>query len=342
MKNSSIIAVIAMLLIGPVAWGQGINKKSGLGIDLSTLDVPEVPAAVSESVGAPPQTDASEAPADSGIVEESVGSVPKAGNFKMPGRRVAEASPMTLVAEYSADGSGKGQLLVTATMDGNWHTYSTTQPAGGPKPSKITIATPGVKLAGKITSDKEPDIHQVDGSTVLAEEHYQRVVWSVPLEFASDFKPGQSELKVSYDGQVCEETCREVRETLVAKFISTNAQAKQEAFRSKGTHASFTAHIEPAEVKPGSEATLVINVKCDPKYHIYSFVPGDKSPTFKTLIVPTQKGDLKWGQPIATSEPHVDKSQGFDVLWHEGEFQWKIPLQIPSDAAKVRNRSKLP
>ncbi len=84
---------------------------------------------------------------------------------------------MTLVAEYTADGNGKGQLLVTATMDGNWHTYSTTQPPGGPKPSKITVTTPGVKLGGKFTSDKEPDIQQVPEYSVPVEEHHQRVVW---------------------------------------------------------------------------------------------------------------------------------------------------------------------
>ncbi len=157
---------------------------------------------------------------------------------------------------------------------------------------------------------------------------------SAPLEFTSDFKPGESELKVKYDGLVCDTACQEVRQTLVAKFVSTQATAQQVAFRGKGSHASFTAHIEPAEAKPGSEAALILNVKCDPKYHVYAFVPGDKDPNFKTLIVPTQKGNLKWGQPIASAEPHVDKSQGFEIQWHEGEFQWKVPLQIPSDTAE--------
>ncbi len=327
--KSPFVALLVVLLVCPIAWGQSKSKKGGLGLDLSALDVPEVPTEVSE---APPQANAVDAPpSDGGIVEETVTTVPRSGGgLKLPGMG-ADRLPITLVAEYSADGPGTGKLLVTATMDGNWHTYSTTQAPGGPKPSKISVETPGVKLAGAITSDKEPEIQQSAVYSVPVEEHHQRVVWSAPLAFASDFKPGESELKVQFDGLICDDACREVRQTMVAKFISTSAPVEQAAFRGKGTHASFTAHIEPAEAKPGSQATLVVNVKCDPKYHVYAFVPGEKDPTFKTLIVPTQKGDLKWGQPIATSEPHVEKSQGTSVQWHEGEFQWRIPLQIPSE-----------
>lgn len=336
--KSSLIALLALLLIGPITWGQSINKKGGLQIDLSALNVPEVPASANE---APPQgSDASnsssantvgEVPGSQAIVEEPVNDLRKPGGLMLPGIASADAGPMTLVAEYSADGNGKGQLLVTATMEDQWHTYSTTQPPGGPKPSKISIDSAGVKLAGKFTSDKEPEIRQVPEYSVPVEEHHQRVVWKAPIEFASDFKPGETQLKVKFDGLACESTCREVRQTLIAKFVSTTAQAKQTEFRNKSSHASFTAHIEPAEAKPGSQATLVINVKCDPGYHIYSFVPGEKDPKFKTLIVPTAKGDLQWGEPQASAEPHVDKSQGFDVLWYSGQFQWNIPLKIPSD-----------
>lgn len=335
--TASIIALLAMLLISPASWGQSINKKGNLGIDLSKFDLPEVPAGLSESTAPPIAADPQllgDLPNDGGIVEESVSEGPKVGLPKLPGAGLVDAGPMTLVAEYSIDGKGKGKLLVTATLDGNWHTYSTTQPPGGPKPSKITLATPGVKLAGKFSSDKEPDIHQVPEYTVPVEEHHQRVVWTAPLEFTDEFKPGETELKVKFDGLVCDNACREVRQELAAKFISTVAQTKQAEFRNKGTHASFTARIEPAEAKPGSEATLVLNVKCDPGYHIYLFVPGDKDPKFKTLIVPTQKGDLKWGQPIASSEPHVDNTLDTEVFWHSDEFQWNIPLQIPRETAE--------
>ncbi len=322
------LAAWIVCLASPAVQGQDANKKGGLGLDLSKLNLPEVPA----SEAAPPPA-TSESP-DGQIVEETVADVPKVGLGKLPGSPAADAGPMTLVAEYTSDGKGKGQLLLTATLDGSWHTYSTTQPPGGPKPSKISIKTPGVKIAGTIQSDKEPHIHQVPEYTVPVEEHHERVVWTAPLEFSGDFKPGESELKVKYDGLVCDNACREVRQELVAKYVSAAAPVEQTAFRNERSHASFTARIEPAEVKPGGMATLILHVTCDPGYHIYSFVPRDKDPKFKTLMVPTQKGDLKWGEPTTTAKAEVDNSQGFDVLWHEGEFEWKIPLQVPEATAE--------
>ena len=352
-----------MVAMSPIAWCQETGNQSVPALDLSAQNVPEVPAAVNETASAPPTTAAQDANS-SGIVEESVTDVPKTDSAlpaeklpggKLPGAKLpggklpglkfpggnsfglgfpaADAEPMTLVAEYNDLGGGKGQLLITATMDGNWHTYSTTQPPGGPKPSKISASTPGVKLTGRITSDQEPEVRQVPEYSVPVEEHHQRVVWKSAFEYTDAFKPGQTELKVNYDGLVCDNACREVRQTLVAKFVSAATPVDQPEFRSKNTHATFTARLEPAEAKPGSEAALIIKVKCDPGYHVYSFVPGDKDPKFKTLIVPTQKGDLKWGEPIASQEPHVDNSQGMDLLWHEGEFEWKLPLQIPSEVA---------
>ncbi|MCC6508060.1 MAG: thioredoxin family protein, partial [Pirellulaceae bacterium] len=101
--------------------------------------------------------------------------------------------------------------------------------------------------------------------------------------------------------------------------------------RADKAHVEFSAHVEPAEVKAGGEATLVITTKLDKPFHIYKYVPGSDETQYRTLIVPTKKGVVKWGEPLTDAKVHTNNDLGFAVEYHAGEVQWKIPLRVPAD-----------
>src|SRR5262245_2489511 len=46
------------------------------------------------------------------------------------------------------------ELHVQATIDGNWHLYSATQPPGGPKATRFSIARGPVELAGAVRQSR--------------------------------------------------------------------------------------------------------------------------------------------------------------------------------------------
>ena len=112
---------------------------------------------------------------------------------------------------------------------------------------------------------------------------------------------------------------------LLVCFVSSAARAQDHKLT------VMSATFEPAKVVVGSQATLVVKMAVDPGWHIYTVAPhSSQRPTavdFKT------KG-VKLAGTIKEPKPHVQNTNYGDVYyWHDGEFQFRIPLQFDSSLA---------
>src|SRR6185312_4632581 len=101
------------------------------------------------------------------------------------------------------------QLFVTAKIAPDWHTFSITQPPGGPVRTKITVeATERYKLAGEFKSLTPPDSHPEPAfGGIVVETHVNSVTWYAPLEIAAGVDP--KSLTVS--GKITFQACAENR-----------------------------------------------------------------------------------------------------------------------------------
>jgi len=256
-------------------------------------------------------------------------------NFALPG---LSDKKVEFKAQYELEnGSKNGRLTVTAVIADGWHVFSTTQAPGGPKPSKLKVKSDFVKLTGPFAADHPPEIGSADEvwPGLPLEEFHEKVTWTAPFELISDIDPSKTEIETEFDGQVCQESCIEVRETFAAKFAGNYGSAeKSTSLKPKNTHATWSATMTPSKLKPGESGKIVIKAVPDPKYHVYTFINDTKSTDYRTLIVPSIKSGLEVGVP----ETFADKEKtdvGLDapVEFHVGEVEWTLPIKVPVKAA---------
>lgn len=260
----------------------------------------------------------------------------------VPDLGVDSGSHVTYTAEYSiAPNSRKGELRITATIDPPWHTYSVSQAKGGPLPTVIEADKKRISL-GAISAEPAPHIIRIEDlyPGLPIEEHTDRVVWSAPFEMVGDWKPGETEIDVTVSGLVCmpppDGSCIPVKEKLKAKLMTQTPVAPLSAFRAPKSHADVSVYVEPAEIRPGGNATLVVSIEPEPPYHVYSFVAEDVETEFRTLIVPTQKSDLLFGPPVTTSPTKSIKDLVKEHLIHEKKVEWRIPIRVPDSIALAK------
>ncbi len=267
------------------------------------------------------------------------------GQFGLPdnllsGAVGSGAGDVGLTAKFEIENGGRaGRLTVTADIAEGWHIFSVTQLEGGPKPSKITVKSDFVKLTGPFTPGREPEIaHQDDVWPGLPiEEHHGQVVWSAPIEWTGDLDPEKTQIDLVFDGQVCQESCIPINEKLKAKFAGFYGSAeKSTTFKAKNTHATWSATLSPARLKPGQTGNVVIKADTDPGYHVYPFVTDNSESThYRTLIVVTQKSGLKFGAPnTSAARESIDIGAAQPVDYHVGAVEWTIPIRVPAAAAE--------
>lgn len=98
-------------------------------------------------------------------------------------------------------------LKITAKLIDDWHIYSTTQPAGGPKRTVITLKeSPHFKPGAKYTPDQEPEVKFNEAFPgVPVEEHSGQVTWTNELQLAQGVKLAEVAVAGTLNGQVCTE-----------------------------------------------------------------------------------------------------------------------------------------
>ena len=166
--------------------------------------------------------------------------------------------------ELQRDGTS-GRLMVVAEVVPGHHIYSTTQPDGGPMPTRIRLETQRVELAGPFISDHPPEIASSPYFPVPSEEFHGRVQWTAPLRIKEQFKPEETPLALQINGQVCltDGNCQPFKREPAefTSFYEAPAAAHQLV---RGEYPrGVSATIEPAQVTPGDWATR-LTVVTDP------------------------------------------------------------------------------
>ncbi len=213
------------------------------------------------------------------------------------------------------DSAGHPILQVTATIKPGWHTFSITQPDGGPVRTRIKLTeSPEYRLAGefKNLTPFKSHVEPLFDNTVV-EEHEGTVVWQAPLELS----PGVDWRTLKIDGavraQACAVSCvapQDYEFTAVADLSAAAAKAPIVAapaspaatnrsrppvpakppvviatkarpvegkteYIGSEDHAVISGRIEPAAIPPGGNGVIVISGTPQPPYHIYALADGD-------------------------------------------------------------------
>jgi thiol:disulfide interchange protein len=97
-------------------------------------------------------------------------------------------------------------VKVEATIDGNWHLYSTTTPPGGPMPTRFSVLSgEPFSIAGTIR--QSPPKEEFDPNFGIQTEIYAggAEFW-IPLRAAVSAKPGEYDVRLQAYYQVCDDT----------------------------------------------------------------------------------------------------------------------------------------
>ncbi|MFK8112186.1 MAG: protein-disulfide reductase DsbD family protein [Rubripirellula sp.] len=274
-------------------------------------------------------------------------------NFSLGGFGDDDAEPIELEAKYHVDPAQGARVVVTATLGHTWHIYSTTQKAGGPTRTKISVTAPStVKTTGEFTPNvpaKKSISSVYNGLTV--EEHEDVVRWTAPIEIPDGF---EESITIKVRGLVCksggDNRCMPVSEELTAAYAGpiptsnetvavTQAAGEQKA-ADKNAPAGFRdgdyvvewSGSTPSSIAPGKQGVLKFVAKPDATFHVYESVVDDAD--FATNFVVTNKDGLLIGQPVA-DKPLVTKSivpSSPPVSYYGGSVTWSLPIEVPADA----------
>jgi thiol:disulfide interchange protein len=259
---------------------------------------------------------------------------------------LGSAEPAKFTASFKlVEGTRKGTLSVSAVIEPQWHVYSITQPAGGPQRTEIKVAeVPAFKLLGPFQPSEPPHIKPPDIFPVNSEEHEGFVAWNAPLELAADAKGEDLEVAVTVSGQVCRDgdqgQCIPFTHKLTAKFAGYDKPpANLGEYRPDPRFEAevvLSGHVEPAAVRPGGKARLVITARPTPGWHAYAYSPTDPDQANKPTLIVLSSLPAGWARsPVtASAEPKVEPAHDGlpETYTHEEPVTWTIELSVPGDA----------
>ncbi|WP_143543908.1 protein-disulfide reductase DsbD family protein [Rhodopirellula sp. MGV] len=257
--------------------------------------------------------------------------------------------PYQFSAKYFSS-EGKGRVEVEAVIGKSWHIYSTTQPSGGPLPTKLKIKSPAtVTIVGPVEPDEAPTKSVSDiypGVTI--EEHEGTVVWSAPIELPAGF---EGDIEVDIKSLVCKTggSCMPANETLIATragpFVEQLSVAstvdaetadpfaadssKATKFQDEDYEVSWLAGVS-ASIAAGQRGELLFRAKPSGSYHVYSAKTDDSRNATNFII--TEKHGLKVGKPH-TEQPLIKSKVIPSVRYHDGEATWSLPISVPEDTS---------
>jgi DsbC/DsbD-like thiol-disulfide interchange protein len=109
------------------------------------------------------------------------------------------------VAPARVAAGGVVSVRLTATIDEGWHLYSTTQPLGGPVPTRIAVVSPRFALDGSLAFPK-PTVHPDPNFGINVETYETAVTFVVPVRVDKAAPVGTDTLVVSARYQACNAT----------------------------------------------------------------------------------------------------------------------------------------
>ncbi|MDR1052711.1 MAG: thioredoxin family protein [Planctomycetaceae bacterium] len=124
---------------------------------------------------------------------------------------VAASGSIDLSASYANE-----YIIVTAKISDGYHTFAVTQPAGGSLPSSFKFESEAIAgLLLDIRPTAPPKIKYEEVFQLNEQHHEKSVTWI--FRFNKSL-PTDGDIKLTYDGQICLESCMPLRIPFVAKF----------------------------------------------------------------------------------------------------------------------------
>ena len=268
------------------------------------------------------------------------------------------SDPVELSAQFTtAEGKRPAVVMIMATIEDGWHVYSITQAPGGPQKTRIELApSPQYHLLAPFAGYPKPKSHidKVAWVGLELQEHEGKVTWYAPLELAAGVDPSKLEIHGTVHMQACKESCIPINAPFVARLgkgvpigplpeITPTATSEPLAgptsvgtYQAHGSEVTLEGRIEPAGVRPGQSARLLLTATPAAGWHIYANAPRDDKPGSKPTLIAIQSASGLTVGPPTTAAPVVEEDQsaiGFGIArYHRGPVTWTVPISVPANA----------
>jgi thiol:disulfide interchange protein len=259
-------------------------------------------------------------------------------------------------------------LIVNAKIAEGRHTYSITQPPGGPLPTRIELdPSPDYRKLDDFRAHPEPDSRIEQGivwTGLEIQEHKGEVSWYVPIEIAAGVDPARLEVKGNIHLEVCQSGgyCEPVEKTFTAKLASnlrvpieieqTLAQSarsspaaadnpQSEVAASVGSYhaepsaVTFTGQVTPDTVRAGESTLLEFKATLTKGSRIYAHADrDDKLGTKPVLIAIDTASGLMPHRATTDAVVKTDSSvpQFGTMKYHEETVTWTMRVDVPKTA----------
>jgi thiol:disulfide interchange protein len=304
-----------------------------------------------------------------GILAPQLGQDARA-QFQLPGLTDLgqDADPFFVTAQFSApQGNAPGRLFVTAKIEEPWHVFSVTQAAGGPVPTKITLAKDQpAALAGSFASIPAPEIHEEPiWNGLEVETQVGLVTWYAPLAITAGTDLNTLQLRGTVVMQACKEG--ECRPPKPVAFVATlgsgvavpaaapaSAQATKPKPPASGmlgraaatssaseitplkTNASVRVQVDSSDARPGGKVRLSVTVTPKPGFHIYPLAPESTSKFGKPTVFSLSSTSGLSVLGASADRPPVKKASDVEpggvVSYYEKPVTFTVDLAVPAGA----------
>lgn len=267
--------------------------------------------------------------------------------------------PATIAAKFtSATSDRPATLLITAKIAHGRHTYSLTQPPGGPQPTRIELQpSSSFRLISNFRSQPAATsrVEEIPGGAgIKVEEHEGQVTWYAPIELTAGVDPTSLEIRGTIHMQVCEThgVCEPVDKEFIARQAESsnvdinipaapvqsairNPQSEIGSFTPNGSAVKLEGRLVPAAVRPGESAELELTAT--PSSHAHFYALADRDPKLGTkpvlIAIETATG-LVPHRPTTDAPTKIDNSvpEFGPMKYHDAPVTWKLRLDVPKNA----------
>lgn len=94
-------------------------------------------------------------------------------------------------------------ITLVATIDDGWHLYSTTQPSGGPIPTRISVGPSSIFAEAGALAFPKPTVAPDPNFGINVETYQRTVTFTVPVHVAADARRGVDTVALLARFQAC-------------------------------------------------------------------------------------------------------------------------------------------